>query len=84
VATATLGDAPFQCASDPDPRLAREDEPGEALFALAEKFRGEGDERAWRTTLEYIVHQYPSSRFAQRAKQDLESASGDPAASADP
>jgi hypothetical protein len=70
----SFGDAPFQCASDPDPRLSREDEPGEALYALAEKFEAEGDERAWRTTLEYLIHQYPASRFAKRAEDDLAAA----------
>lgn len=84
VASGTLGEAPFQCASDPDPRLAREDEPGEALYQLAEKFKDEGDDRAWRATLEYLVKQYPASRFAKRAEQDLEAAADAAAPSASP
>lgn len=63
--------APYQCGHDPDPSKRREETPGEALYALAQDFHAKGDEKAWRTTLEYLVSRYPSSRFAVAAKQDL-------------
>jgi hypothetical protein len=66
-----LAVAPFQCASDPDPKKAMEEEPGQALYGLARKFHERGDERARVETLRYIVDRYPSSRFAEMAKQDL-------------
>lgn len=63
--------APLQCASDPDPALRRYETPGEALYGLAQRFRAEGDEHAYRATLEYLVQRYPNSRFASMAKTDL-------------
>jgi hypothetical protein len=64
--------APWQCSSERDPALATEDTPEEAIYLLAQRFRDKGDERAWRATLEYLVERYPSSRYAARAKSDLE------------
>ena len=72
LAAALTGSAPFQCSSQPDPDNALEETPGEALYRLAEQFRKDGDTKAWRTTLRYLVAQYPSSRFAERARADLE------------
>ena len=72
--TAFATSAPFQCTSQPDPEKAVEDTPGEAIYRLAEEFRATGDEEAWRRTLQYLIQRYPSSRFAVRAKQDLEDA----------
>jgi outer membrane protein assembly factor BamD (BamD/ComL family) len=63
--------APLQCASDPDPALRRYETPGEALYGLAKRFRAEGDEHAYRATLEYLVKRYPNSRYASMAKSDL-------------
>jgi hypothetical protein len=74
---AALGQAPFQCSSEPDPDLEIEETPGEALYKLAGKFRKAGDRAAWRTTLRYLIAQYPSSRFAEMARQDLEEEEGD-------
>ena len=68
-----LGQAPLQCASDPDPELRRYETPGEALYGLAEQFKSKGDRAAWRATLEYLVARYPNSRFAAMARNDLES-----------
>jgi outer membrane protein assembly factor BamD (BamD/ComL family) len=68
----SIASAPVQCARDPAPESAIEDEPGEALFGLAEQFREQGNVEARKSTLLYIVKQYPSSRFAARATQDLE------------
>jgi outer membrane protein assembly factor BamD (BamD/ComL family) len=64
--------APVQCAHDPDPNRRMEDEPGQALYELAQKFHDEGNERSRVETLEYIVKRYPSSRYANMAKLDLE------------
>jgi hypothetical protein len=67
----SLGLAPYQCGHPPDPSHQREETPGEALYALAQEFRAKGDERACRATLEYLVRQYPSSRFAASARTEL-------------
>ena len=64
--------APFQCASDPDTTRRSEDTAPEALWALAERFRREGNEPARRTTLEHLREEYPSSRYARRAALVLE------------
>ncbi|HKQ68304.1 MAG TPA: hypothetical protein VJT73_03155 [Polyangiaceae bacterium] len=74
------GRAPYQCARSPD-RSAREETPGEALYAVAQKLRAEGDEQGYRTTLHYLVDHYPSSRFAAAARLDL---GGDAGASGAP
>ena len=63
--------APFQCSSKPGPERRLEDEPGQALYQLAQQFKAEGNDRARVETLEYIVKRYPSSRFAEMAKLDL-------------
>jgi TolA-binding protein len=63
--------APFQCASETDPNKRREEEPGEALYGLAEQFKAKGDQKARADTLRYIVKKYPTSRFAERARLDL-------------
>ena len=63
--------APFQCASEVDPNKRREEEPGEALYALAEHFKTKGDQKARADTLRYIVKKYPTSRFAEQARLDL-------------
>lgn len=72
--SSALGGAPFQCAGDPDPNRAREERPGQALYELAKEFKKSGDESAWRETLEYLIENYPASRFAETAKHDLEAA----------
>lgn len=64
--------APFQCASEPKPELAREEEPGEALYHLAEQFKAKGASAARADTLRYLVKMYPTSRFAEAARLDLE------------
>jgi len=75
IAVAILGSiasAPVQCARDPEPEHAIEEEPGEALYGLAEQFREQGNVEARKSTLLYIVKRYPANRFAARALQDLE------------
>ncbi|MEJ7731767.1 MAG: hypothetical protein WKG00_21470 [Polyangiaceae bacterium] len=67
--------APFQCAGDPDPDQAHEEEPAEALYGLANQFQQRGDKPAQLETLRYIVARYPKSRFAVMARDDLEKTS---------
>lgn len=50
--------------------------PAEALYGLAGKFKAEGREAAWRSTLEHLIARYPNSRFAVMARDDLEAGSG--------
>ena len=74
--SALLGNAPLQCASDPEPELRRYETPGEALYDLATQFKAKGDEKAWRTTLEYLIARYPNSRHAEMARTDLAESKG--------
>lgn len=64
--------APMQCASEPDFEQRRVETPGEALYGLAEQFKAARNPQAQRETLEYLVARYPSSRFAEMARSDLE------------
>lgn len=77
----SLALAPYQCAREPDSAKRREETPGEALYGLAVKFRENGDEAAWRATLEYLVVRYPSSRFATTAQAELDARGGAPSGS---
>ena len=79
---ASLGYAPLQCGSGPDPGLRLEDTAGDALWALAQDFRAKGNEQAAKDTLRYLVEHYPSNRHVPAAKAELEGAA--PAASATP
>lgn len=63
--------APVQCSRTPDPDGRRDDQPGDALWALAAKFREEGNRPASDATLAYLVKQYPSDRHAPVAKEML-------------
>jgi outer membrane protein assembly factor BamD (BamD/ComL family) len=69
--TAWSVNAPLQCQSEPPHDERRYERPPEALYDLAQRFQKQGDERAWRTTLEMIVERYPNSREAVMAKADL-------------
>lgn len=64
--------APIQCASKPKPEQRREEEPAEALYNLADRFKKQGNPPAQAETLRAIVERYPSSRFAEAARLDLE------------
>lgn len=64
--------APFQCGTEPEPELALEDTPSEALWLLSERFREEGQTEARNITLRQLTEQYPTSREAERARQALE------------
>ena len=63
--------APVQCAHDPDPSVRREDSPGDALWTMSQKFEAEHNDVAAKETLEYLIAQYPSSRHAGAAKDEL-------------
>lgn len=63
--------APLQCQSEQKPAERNYETPAEALYDLAQRFEKEGNERAWRETLEYLIEQYPNSRYAVMAKDDL-------------
>jgi hypothetical protein len=63
--------APVQCSRTPDPDGRRDDQPGDALWELAAKFREEGNRAASDATLSYLVKQYPSDRHAPAAKELL-------------
>jgi outer membrane protein assembly factor BamD (BamD/ComL family) len=69
--------APIQCGKSYDPALSRDETPGDALWQLARRFREQNDEAAARRTLEYLVEQYPASRWAAAARDDLDHAGGD-------
>ena len=68
---AAAGSAPYQCASKAGPERRIEEEPAEALYDLAGKFKAEGNTRAQAETLRYLVDKFPASRFAVAAKQEL-------------
>jgi outer membrane protein assembly factor BamD (BamD/ComL family) len=53
-----------------------EDDAAEVLYTLAEKFKTEGNQGARAETLRYLVERYPSSRFAETAKTDLDELGG--------
>ena len=55
----------------PHVQQAREETAGDALWALAERFRTEGDADARTRTLRFLVERYPSSRFAVEARHEL-------------
>lgn len=68
---AALGNAPMQCRHDPDPNLRREDDAGDALFALAQDFRAKGDEESAKHTLRFLVLRYPSNRHVPAVRAEL-------------
>jgi len=77
---ASLNWAPLQCSSEPDPDVRRYETPGEALYGLASELKARGNQAGWRDTLQYLIRRYPNSRFAVRAKQDLEDKGSSPPA----
>ncbi len=77
IAVATLlSIAPIQCAHDPDPNMRREDSPGDALWTMSQKFEAEHNDAAEKETLEYLISQYPSSRHAEAARDELKKLGG--------
>ena len=75
-AACLLTTAPYQCATDTNDRPLEDTAP-QALWILAERFESEHNQAAKETTLRQIIDEYPTSRYAQRARQEL--GLGDPA-----
>ena len=66
-----LAAAPFQCGNGIDPGLRQEETAGDALWSLAQRFADAGDRAAEKRTYEFLVEQYPSSRYAPAARDEL-------------
>ena len=62
--------APYQCGTEPNERPVEDSAP-KALWMLAERFQAEGKVEARTTTLQQLIEQYPSSRYAERARVAL-------------
>jgi hypothetical protein len=75
-AAVLLSTAPIQCGHTPDAELREDETPGDALWALAQRFKAGGDTAGERRTLEYLVERYPASRWIGPAKEELASLSG--------
>lgn len=76
-ASILLGAAPVQCG-DPEPvRYARRDDASEVVWRLGLRLRERGHAAAALDTFRYLVERYPSSRWAARARAELESAEVD-------
>jgi len=78
---AALGSAPLQCKHDPGPDLRREDDAGDALWALAQDQKAKGHAAAARETLQFLVDKYPSNRHAPAARAELGQGPAAPGAS---
>jgi hypothetical protein len=63
--------APIQCGHTPDAELREDESPGDALWALAQRFKAANDATAQRQTLQYLVERYPASRWVGPAKEEL-------------
>ncbi len=63
--------APLQCGHTPEAELREDETPGDALWAMAQKFHDGHDVAAERATLEYLVERYPASRWVSPAKDAL-------------
>ena len=70
---ASFGHAPMQCGHGGGADGSHADEPGDALYALAQDFHTKGNEEASRQTLQFLLQKYPSNRHAPAARAELES-----------
>ena len=68
---ASTATAPLQCAKTRDPNLRMEDDASQVLYDLAEVFHKKGEEHGRAETLAFLIARYPSSRYAEMARQDL-------------
>jgi hypothetical protein len=84
IAAAFISIAPIQCGHTPDAELREDETPGDALWRLAEQFRASQDVSAERRTLEYLVEQYPASRWVGPARDELARLGGGAAGQARP
>jgi outer membrane protein assembly factor BamD (BamD/ComL family) len=63
--------APLQCGHTPEAELREDETPGDALWAMAQKFHDSHDVAAQRATLKYLVERYPASRWVSPARDQL-------------
>jgi hypothetical protein len=68
---ALVSGAPLQCGHTPDAELQEDETPGDALWALAQRFHDTHDVPAERATLRYLVEHYPASRWVPHARESL-------------
>jgi hypothetical protein len=73
--------APLQCGHTSDPELQLDETPGDALWRLAQRFEAAHDAAGERRTLEYLLEQYPASRWAPAAREKLAQLGGGDAGS---
>jgi hypothetical protein len=69
---ASLGNAPLQCGHGSGSGSAREDDPGDALYALSQDFHAKGNDPAAKQTLRFLLEKYPSNRHAPAARAELD------------
>lgn len=71
--TVGFGVAPFQCGHGrtQDGSSYREDRADDALWALAERFRAQGNEGAAQDTLKFLLERYPASRHAPHLREQF-------------
>jgi hypothetical protein len=67
-----LGSAPMQCPSDDREPLPTAPEAPEECYLLAQRLLEQGDVEGWRVSLAYVVERFPDSRWAARARDDLD------------
>ena len=63
--------APLQCGHTPEAELREDETPGDALWAMAQKFHDSHDVAAETATLKYLVERYPASRWVSPARDAL-------------
>jgi TolA-binding protein len=71
IAIALVLAAPLQCGGA-HPDVPREETAPEALYGLAQRFHQRGEDQAYRETLGEVVERFPSSRWAERARVELD------------
>ncbi len=67
-----LGSAPMQCPSDDREPLPTSPDAPEECYLLAQRLLEQGDLEGWRVSLQYVVERFPDSRWAARARDDLD------------
>ena len=70
--TLAAGAAPMQCASDDREPLPTLPDAPEECYLLAQRLLEQGDPAGWRSALEYVIERFPDSRYAARARDDLD------------
>ncbi len=72
LAFALLGAAPVQCGRTEPIHYAHRDDPAETVYQLGVRLRSRGHEEAAHETWQFLIERYPSSRWAERARDDLQ------------